>query len=212
MAGNGNTAFRFRVTLRLDGHECWREILVPASLTFFDLHAVLQECFMWYGEHLFCFCATFPDGKQVQVEELWGEEPSYHEAKYEQYMPVEPLPEVRVASETELGDVFPKVRTARYYYDYGDDWIHDIKLLRTYRSVHVADPQLWDGAGDAPPEDVGGVYGFERFLDTLGNPEDEEHDGKLEWAEDQMWDRFTLNRHRERLFRWHKHRDMMLHG
>lgn len=41
MAGNGNTAFRFRVTLRLDGHECWREILVPASLTFFDLHAVL---------------------------------------------------------------------------------------------------------------------------------------------------------------------------
>ena len=120
MAGNGNTAFRFRVTLRLDGRECWREILVPASLTFFDLHAVLQECFMWYGEHLFCFCATFPDGKQVQVEELWGEEPSYHEAKYEQYMPVEPLPEVRVASETELGDVFPKVRTARYYYDYGD--------------------------------------------------------------------------------------------
>lgn len=114
MAGNGNTAFRFRVTLRLDGRECWREILVPASLTFFDLHAVLQECFMWYGEHLFCFCATFPNGKQVQVEELWGEEPSYHEAKYEQYMPVEPLPEVRVASETELGDVFPKVRTARY--------------------------------------------------------------------------------------------------
>ena len=167
---------------------------------------------MWYGEHLICFCATFPDGKQVQVEELWGEEPSYHEAKYEQYMPVEPLPEVRVASETELGDVFPKVRTARYYYDYGDDWIHDIKLLRTYRSVHVADPQLWDGAGDAPPEDVGGVYGFERFLDTLGNPEDEEHDGMVEWAEDQMWDRFTLNRHRERLFRWHKHRDMMLHG
>ena len=94
MAGNGNTAFRFRVTLRLDGRECWREILVPASLTFFDLHAVLQECFMWYGEHLFCFCATFPNGKQVQVEELWGEEPSYHEARYEQYMPVEPLPEV----------------------------------------------------------------------------------------------------------------------
>lgn len=147
MAGNGNTAFRFRVTLRLDGRECWREILVPASLTFFDLHAVLQECFMWYGEHLFCFCATFPNGKQVQVEELWGEEPSYHEAKYEQYMPVEPLPEVRIASETELGDVFPKARTARYYYDYGDDWIHDIKLLRTYRSVHVADPRFGMGKG-----------------------------------------------------------------
>lgn len=114
---------------------------------------------MWYGEHLFCFCATFPDGKQVQVEELWGEESSYHEAKYEQYMPVEPLPEVRIASETELGDVFPKARTARYYYDYGDDWIHDIKLMRTYRSVHVADPQLWDGAGDAPSEDVGGCMG-----------------------------------------------------
>lgn len=50
-----------------------------------------------------------------------GRRASYHEAKYEQYMPVEPLPEVRIASETELGDVFPKARTARYYYDYGDD-------------------------------------------------------------------------------------------
>ena len=108
MAGNSNTAFRFRVTLRLDGRECWREILVPASLTFFDLHAVLQECFMWYGEHLFCFCATFPDGKQVQVEELWGEEPSYHEAKYEQYMPVEPLPEVRIARKPSWATCFPR--------------------------------------------------------------------------------------------------------
>ena len=150
MAGNGNTAFRFRVTLHLDGRECWREILVPASLTFFDLHAVLQECFMWYGEHLFCFCATFPNGKQVQVEELWGEEPSYHEAKYEQYMPVEPLPEVRVASETELGDVFPKVRTARYYYDYGDDWIHDIKLLPYLpQRARCGSSSFGMGAGDA---------------------------------------------------------------
>lgn len=57
-----------------------------------------------------------------------------------------------------------------------------------------------------------GRMGSSGSLIPLGNPEDEEHDGTVEWAEDQMWDRFTLNRHRERLFRWHKHRDMMLHG
>ncbi len=142
------------------------------------------------------------------MEELWGEEPSYHEAKYEQYMPVKPLQIARCFG-NRAGDVFPKVRTARYYYDYGDDWIHDIKLLRTYRSVHVADPQLWDGAGDAPPEDVGGVYGFERFLIPWAIPKMKNMMASLV-AEDQMWDRFTLNRHRERLFRWHKHRDMML--
>ena len=172
---------------------------------------ICRNALCGYGEHLFCFCATFPNGKQVQVEELWGEEPSYHEAKYEQYMPVEPLPEVRVASETELGDVFPKVRTlaiTTIMVTIGSMILSCCVLPQRAR----CGSQLWDGAGDAPPEDVGGVYGFERFLDTLGNPEDEEHDGMVEWAEDQMWDRFTLNRHRERLFRWHKHRDMMLHG
>lgn len=212
MVSNDSTAFRFRVSLRLDGCECWREVLVPASMTFFDFHVVLQECFMWYGAHLFCFCATLPGGRQVQMGEPdpWGEDPVYREGRYERFMPVEPFPELLVSRETELGDVFPKTRTARYYYDYGDDWIHDVKLVRTYRGTRINDPQLWNGAGDAPPEDVGGIPGYERFMTVIADPDTDEFADMAAWAREQRWDRFALDKQRERLFHWRRHRDMML--
>jgi hypothetical protein len=41
---------------------------------------------------------------------------------------------------------------------------------------------LVDGAGAAPPEDVGGVSGYEEFLAALSDPKNPEHDTYLEWV------------------------------
>ncbi|MFG0262762.1 MAG: LexA family transcriptional regulator, partial [Novipirellula sp. JB048] len=38
------------------------------------------------------------------------------------------------------------------------------------------------GKRNCPPEDVGGVYGYEHFLDAIGNPEHEEHEDFMEWV------------------------------
>ena len=52
-------AFRLRIELDLeDLHPCWREVLVPATCTFLDLHVVIQRVFNWYDEHLFDFEMT----------------------------------------------------------------------------------------------------------------------------------------------------------
>ncbi|MBN2685657.1 MAG: hypothetical protein JXR40_10285, partial [Pontiellaceae bacterium] len=38
------------------------------------------------------------------------------------------------------------------------------------------------GKGACPPEDCGGLWGYYNLLEILGDPEDEEHEGMLDWA------------------------------
>jgi hypothetical protein len=42
-------------------------------------------------------------------------------------------------------------------------------------------PRYIEGAGRAPPEDVGGIPGFELFLDAIGNPKHEQHRELKRW-------------------------------
>ena len=56
----------------------------------------------------------------------------------------------------------------------------------TVEDVLLADPDErypWclDGAGACPPEDVGGTYGYERFLAAIADPAHPEHREMREW-------------------------------
>ncbi len=64
----------------------------------------------------------------------------------------------------------------------GDNWEHAI----TVEDIHSGDPDtkyphFIEGAHRAPPEDVGGVPGFENFLDAMTDPKHEEHDELRQW-------------------------------
>ena len=39
-----------------------------------------------------------------------------------------------------------------------------------------------DGQNACPPEDVGGGSGYAAFLETVSDPEHEEHEGMLTWV------------------------------
>jgi hypothetical protein len=43
-------------------------------------------------------------------------------------------------------------------------------------------PVCVEGARACPPEDVGGVWGYEEFLEAIADPEHEDHDELQEWA------------------------------
>jgi hypothetical protein len=69
-----------------------------------------------------------------------------------------------------------------YIYDFGDDWHHDILL----ESISVATPRkryptCVAGARSAPPEDVGGIGGYQRYLEALFDPRHEDHRRLLAW-------------------------------
>ena len=46
----------------------------------------------------------------------------------------------------------------------------------------VQHPRCIDGARACPPEDCGGIWGYEEFLKAIRNPRHREHDEMLEWV------------------------------
>jgi len=56
---------------------------------------------------------------------------------------------------------------------------------------------LIDGAETAPPEDVGGLPGYEEFLERYQNQNHPEHEDTKKWAEEQRYreyDKDFINR------------------
>ena len=74
----------------------------------------------------------------------------------------------------------------RYDYDFGDDWRHDLLVER----IKVLDAEDWvaprclDGRRACPPEDCGGVSGYEELLAALRDPYHEDHERLRTWVGD----------------------------
>ena len=70
-----------------------------------------------------------------------------------------------------------------YEYDFGDGWQHAVELegIGTVETG-ARYPRCTDGQRACPPEDVGGVWGYEEFLDAISDPEHERHEELIEWG------------------------------
>ncbi|MBI2072657.1 MAG: plasmid pRiA4b ORF-3 family protein [Gemmatimonadetes bacterium] len=154
---------QLRVTLLGIEPPIWRRLLVPYDIPLATLHRALLTCMGWQGYHLHAF----------EVGKIrYGE-------------PDDEFPDGTVAYDSvTLRDIAPApgARFA-YQYDFGDDWQHEVVLentLRLNRSARV--PYCLDGARACPPEDVGGVGGFEDFLAALANPGHPEHQEYVTWV------------------------------
>jgi hypothetical protein len=79
-----------------------------------------------------------------------------------------------VSLATEPGDEFT------YLYDLADGWSHTI----TVEDIHQAEtdnrPRVLDGAGACPPEDIGGIVGYQELLTALTDPANPGHDDALD--------------------------------
>ena len=59
----------------------------------------------------------------------------------------------------------------RYIYDFGDDWQHLVTVEAVRRDVRSTDvPRLIGGERACPPEDCGGVHGYNELLEALAGP------------------------------------------
>ena len=70
-----------------------------------------------------------------------------------------------------------------YEYDFGDCWKHEVLFegcLKAEKGGRY--PLCVEGERACPPEDVGGIGGYEEFLEALADPKHEQHDDFVEWA------------------------------
>jgi len=82
-----------------------------------------------------------------------------------------------------LRDLIPREGgRARYTYDFGDDWEHEIVVEQVLAAEPgVRYPVCVAGEGACPPEDCGGAWGYAHLREVLADPADQEHDDLLTW-------------------------------
>ncbi len=69
-----------------------------------------------------------------------------------------------------------------YAYDFGDNWQHVLEFEdEVSPAAGAVYPVCVGGECSAPPEDVGGVSGYEELLEALADPGHEEHEAMKEW-------------------------------
>lgn len=100
----------------------------------------------------------------------------------------EPEPDAaRVALTSHFGQ---EGQHCRYEYDFGDSWIHGVLLIGIVELPDRFERRLLDGARAFPPEDCGGLPGYEDCARVArGGADPEELAG---WLGDWDPDRFAL--------------------
>lgn len=163
-----------RLHLRLDHVEpkVERELIVPSSLRLDRLHQVLQAAMGWEDDHLHEYIVgTQRSGTRygpMQDDPLGFGEPALDETAHT-------LAQIAPRK----GDRFV------YWYDFGDDWMHTVRVKAVLDRSPVAAPlHCLKAAGACPPEDCGGPLGYARLVEALADPRHEDHHDILEWVGD----------------------------
>lgn len=169
---------QFRVTLREIEPAVWRQVQVPASYSFWDLHVAIQDAMGWLDCHLHAFVTGAGDGSGGT--EIGIPNPDAFEGE----------PVAKPGWKVGISTVFRKPGdTALYRYDFGDGWEHDVLLEGTLPGEPgVKYPRCIAGARACPPEDCGGTPGYEHLVKVIGNPKHREYEQMKSWLENHAAD------------------------
>lgn len=169
---NENAIYQLRITLIDSEPEIWRRILVPADIKLPDLHLVLQIAMGWRNSHLHAF-RNSKDSYGPMPEDGWI------------------LDEKKI----QLSELLRKPKQIlEYEYDMGDSWLHLIDLEAIMTNTTAQLPSCLDGKNECPPEDCGGIPGYENLQEILAKPKHPEHQDMKRWIADYGLESFSIER------------------
>lgn len=154
----------------------WRRLNISSKTSLIDLHIMIQIAMGWEDCHLFQFAhgrQSYPTGDD--------------ENSYDQ------LEDIMVGMLLKKsGDQL------QYIYDFGDYWTHTITLEKVQKKRCLT-PKVTAGSRSCPPEDCGGIPGYETLLKALKRRNDDDLE-LLEWSgwdeegfDPKAWDKESVN-------------------
>lgn len=195
-------AYQIKVELIGSKPLIWRRVIIPADVTFKRLHDTIQFSMDWWGSHLYGF--EFPQEKlRITNDEEAYEQFKFYQEKYkgkaltkrnDPYGFIARTLEtaIRQPQTVKIDQYLEKYSTITYVYDFGDDWQHKIELEQIIDDYAFGYPTIIEGEGACPPEDVGGLSGYEEFLRVWNDPEHPEHEEMRQWGESQHYRPFDI--------------------
>ena len=169
--GESSHVYQFKLLLSGIAPPIWRSIQVPETYSFWDLHVAIQDAMGWLDYHLHLFRVSNPvTGEVVQIG-------IPDEDAFEGDEPILPGWEIPIA------DYFSRPGVvAQYDYDFGDGWEHDLTFEAILpRQLSKKYPLCVGGARACPPEDCGGIGGYENLIKVMQTPSHEEYESTLQW-------------------------------
>lgn len=160
-AGSARKVYQFKITLEDAAPAIWRLVRVESDITLRQLSCIIQAAMGWAGGHLHLFLIG---GAQYGI-------------------PDEDSEGLKDDSQTVLGRLpVNNLKKFIYEYDMGDGWRHKVEL----DAVMPAEPGktyplCLAGARACPPEDCGGIPGYEEFLEAIKDKKHPRHKELLDW-------------------------------
>jgi hypothetical protein len=168
--------YAFRIELKGIKPVIWRTFYVPSDTTLYRFQYFISYVMGWNGYHFYYYTIN---GEEYEKPDL-GDAELLNE-------------EIEFSGKNNLGTRLDQLglrkgSKIKYLYDYGDNWQHDLKVISmdyipkegedglTPDKPRVREYGCIDGARACPPEDIGGVGGYEEFLEALKNPGTEEYE------------------------------------
>lgn len=199
-------ALELMVTLDLETEQITRKIIVHPDIPFYALHLVIQGAFGWLNYHLHSFSIYREDTPEKEFRKLFGlpkkeylpemelvgslEEMAYEDAT---------VKDKRLEIGTRLSDYLPA--KICYIYDFGDHWHHFIEVVKSHDHYEGPVPLCLKGKGNTPPEDVGGISGYQRFIEIFKDKKHPEHEEHKTWARSLNYADFDIEKANKRINR-----------
>ena len=167
----------------------WRRVILPAGATFQRLHAVIQEMTNFQSEYM-DWPMHFHEFRLPEEDLLVTNEPEVYGAFKKRKKSVGGQT-VRKPQSLKIDDYLERYGQLSYTYDFGDNWEFAIQLEKTVDDYYFGYPTVLDGAGDAPPEDVGGLPGFQQLLSILADESHPDFEHMLWWSREQRFEPYN---------------------
>lgn len=161
---------QFKITLKGIKPAIWRRIQLSDLCSFWDLHVAIQDAMGWTDSHLHLFTVNHPFEHSkvslgIPVDNGYGND------------------ETLAGWEHKVRDYLITNKKFEYEYDLGDSWIHSIEYEGEYpKEENKKYPTCLEGTRACPPEDVGGIPGYEEFIEVISTPRHPERRSLLEWV------------------------------
>jgi hypothetical protein len=148
------------LTIELDdvAPRVWRRVAIPSNTPLDRVHVMIQDAMGWQDNHMY----VFETGEHTIID------PRSDSGG----IPADGERLVSIA--TDRGARFA------YVYDFGEVWVHSV----TVDEIRAGGPDnvftILDGGGACPPEDVGGVAGYQHLLAAFADPASPDHDDAVD--------------------------------
>jgi hypothetical protein len=141
---------QIRISLDYTHPEIYRVLVVQNDITFLDLHKIIQISMGWENQHLFGFMVDGYRIGEITDNFILGDN-------------------IINSRNTLLKDIVSIGDEFKYEYDFGDSWVHTIKIeeFDVEKTNLKQIPYCIKGRMKCPPENCGGIPGYFNFLNAL---------------------------------------------